>query len=276
MVQIVDGRVAEQLARLDVPFNRYGYDAYGTSRAYISRWATIAYWFYENYFRVTTHRVHLIPDAGRGMLIGNHSGAIAIDGSMVLTSLIMEHDPPRMAHGMVEKFAYKQPFLSNMFNRLGQLTGVPGNAERILNDERLLLVFPEGARGTGKLYKDRYRMERFGTGFMRLALSTGTPIIPFAFIGGEEAIPQVMHINWLAKVLGTPYIPVTPYLAPLPLPVKCDIYYGEPMHFEGDGTEADEVILSYVDLVKRRVAELMREGLEARGDALPPQTWESP
>ena len=205
------------------------------------------------------------------MLIGNHSGGLPVDAGMVLTSLLMDRSPPRLGHGMVEKFAYRLPFLADGFNRAGQFTGVPENCLRLLEDERLLMVFPEGARGTGKLYKDKYKLIRFGTGFMRLALKTGTPIIPFAFIGGEEALPQIAHLTWLAKLVGTPYWPVTPYIVPFPRPVKCDIFYGEPLHFEGDGNEPDNIIIGYVKIVKKAIRALMAEGLEERGETLPTQ-----
>src|SRR5699024_3493770 len=96
---------------------------------------------------------------------------------------------PRLAHSMVDKFLANWPFANTILSRVGQFSGLPEQAERLLRDDRLLLVFPEGARGTGKLFKDRYQLERFGTGFMRLALKTGKPIVPFAFVGAEEAFP---------------------------------------------------------------------------------------
>ena len=128
---------------------------------------------------------------------------------------------------------------------------------------------PEGVRGTGKLYKDRYKLERFGTGFMRLALRTNTPIVPHAFIGGEEAMPTIYHAKTLAKIIGAPYVPIPVHLIPIPLPVPCDLHFGEPMTFDGDGTESDEVIEGYVAQVKVRIAELIEVGLRGRGRKLP-------
>lgn len=202
------------------------------------------------------------------MVVGNHSGGLPVDGAMVLTSLLLEANPPRLGQGMVEKFANKWPFLSHWFSRVGQFTGLPEHAERLLEQERCLMVFPEGARGTGKLYKDRYQLVRFGTGFVRLALSTDTPIVPFAFIGGEEALPTIMHLKRLARMIKAPYIPISPYILPIPMPIPCQIFYGEPLKFEGDGTEADEVIEEYVGIVKTKIEGLIDEGRRWRRDAL--------
>jgi 1-acyl-sn-glycerol-3-phosphate acyltransferase len=198
------------------------------------------------------------------MLIGNHSGGVAIDGGMVLAAMILEMEPPRLAQGMAEKFINKMPFGSMWSSRLGQLTGLPEHAERLLNDERLLMVFPEGARGTAKLYWQRNSLVDFGTGFMRLALATQTPILPFAFAGGGDAYPTIANLYRLGRLVGAPYLPVTAYLAPIPRRVRLAIQFGEPMRFTGTGREDDEVIADYVQQVKDRVADLLRQAEEHR------------
>ncbi len=265
---VADDEVEAAVDRLDIPFNRYGLDPYGISRDHLVTFFSMLAPFYRNYFKVRVFGAEHIPDAGRTMMIGNHSGGLPVDGAMVLTSLLLDATPPRLGQGMVEKFANRWPFVSHWFSRVGQFTGLPEHAERLLNDERCLMVFPEGARGTGKLYKDRYQLVRFGTGFMRLALSTNTPIVPFAFIGGEEAIPTILHLKRLARMVKAPYIPISPYILPVPLPISCQIFYSEPMEFEGDGTETDEVVLGYVDQVRRRIESLIDEGRQWRRDAL--------
>ncbi|MGH7282388.1 MAG: 1-acyl-sn-glycerol-3-phosphate acyltransferase, partial [Polyangiaceae bacterium] len=146
----------------------------------------------------------------------------------------------------------------------GQFTGLPEHAVRLLEDDRLLMVFPEGARGTAKLWKDRYSLVEFGSGFMRLALKTHTPIVPFGFLGGGDAVPTVMNSYALGRLLGVPYVPVTPYGLALPLPVKLEVYYGAPLVFQGTGSEEDEVIFGYVEEVKRAVASLIDRGRRAR------------
>lgn len=256
--------VAERLARLDVPFNRYGLDPLGISRDRLGPFLSALELFYRHYFRVEAVGVEHVPAEGRAMVVGNHSGGLPVDGAMVLASIFLEHEPPRLVHGMVEKFANNLPFVSEWFSRVGQLTGLPEHAVRMLERDRVLMVFPEGARGTGKLYRDRYSLVRFGTGFLRIALQTGAPIVPFAFVGGGEAIPTIYHARLLAKLFRAPYFPITPYGLPIPLPVPCRIHYGEPMRFEGDGSEPDDVIDGYVAQVRDRIAALTEEGLAAR------------
>jgi 1-acyl-sn-glycerol-3-phosphate acyltransferase len=156
------------------------------------------------------------------------------------------------------------PFLAWFTSRIGQFTGLPENAVRLLEDDRLLMVFPEGARGTAKLYKDRDSLVGFGTGFVRLALRTGTPIVPFAFVGGGEAIPTITNLYKLGRIFGVPYVPVTPCGAAIPLPVTLQILYGAPIVLEGNPDDTDDVILGHVERVKRRIASLITQGRELR------------
>ncbi len=256
--------VRERLDRLELPFNRDGIDQFGVSRRHVAHFMNMLGWFYKRYFRAEVVGMHNVPPRGRAMLVGNHSGGYAIDGGMVLASCFFELDPPRLGQGMAEKFLAKVPYASLWTNKTGQFTGLPEHAIRLLEDERLLMVFPEGARGTAKLYPDRYSLVRFGQGFVRLALQTKTPIIPLAFIGGGEAVPTISNLESLGKLLGAPYIPVTPYLIPLPLPVPVAIHYGEPMVFEGTGNEDDAVVNQMVHEVKERIRALIEEGRRGR------------
>ena len=266
----------ERVDQLELPFNRYGLDPFGIDKDSLARVYTLLRIFHGQYFQCQAHGTEHVPATGRAMLIGNHSGGLPIDAGMVLASMFWDMEPPRHAHGMVEYFAQKWPFVSPWFSRLGQLPGLPEHAIRFLENDRVLMVFPEGARGTGKLYKDRYTLVRFGTGFMRIALRTNSPIVPFAFIGGEEAIPTIFHWKSLAKLVGAPYIPITPYILPIPRPVKCEIHYGEPMTFEGDGNETDDVIKGFVEQVRQRIYELIDQGRESRRRRLAGDKAEEP
>lgn len=263
-----DDRITELVDQLELPFNALGVDPYGISKRHLVIFYTALAAAYRHYFRVKSFGVEHVPRRGRAMLVGNHSGGVAIDGAMVVASMLLEANPPRLAQGMAEKFINKLPVSSEWSSRCGHFTGLPEHAERLLLDERLLMVFPEGARGTAKLYKERYSLVNFGTGFMRLALKTRSPIIPFGFLGGGAAIPTVLNLYKLGKVFGVPYLPVTPYLLPLPLPAPLEVHYGAPMQFEGNGSEEDSVIEGYVAQVKSRIAELIDHGRRARrGDA---------
>jgi 1-acyl-sn-glycerol-3-phosphate acyltransferase len=265
---LVSEEVRERVGRLEIPFNAVGVDRYGISREHLAYFFSWLGFLYKRYFGVKAYGLEHVPPRGRGMLVGNHSGGVAVDGAMVLASMFFALDPPRLGQGMAEKFINTVPFASKWTNRTGQFTGLPETAEKLLEDERLLMVFPEGARGTAKLFKERHSLVHFGSGFVRLALRTRTPIIPFGFIGGGEAIPTVMNSYTLGKLMGAPYVPITPYLFALPLPVRLEVHYGEPLTFPGDGSEDDEVIAGYVDQVKARIAALIEVGRRHRSGEL--------
>ena len=260
-----DLSLSERIDRLELPFDALGVDTFGISKKHLKVGLAGFAWMYRNYFRVKAHGVENVPPRGHAMLVGNHSGGVAIDGAMVIAAMFLELDPPRLAQAMTEKFINRMPFASTWTSRTGQFTGLPETAERLLNDERLLLVFPEGARGTAKLYKDRHSLVEFGTGFIRLALKTHTPIVPFGFLGGGEAVPTVANLYKVGRMLGVPYIPVTPYGVSLPLPVPLSVYFGEPIHLQGTGNEDDAVVAAHVETVKSQIAGLIAHGRQERG-----------
>jgi 1-acyl-sn-glycerol-3-phosphate acyltransferase len=256
--------VRERVDRLELPFDAYGVDPYGVSKRHLALGLELLTWLYRHYFRVKATGVEHVPPRGRAMLVGNHSGGIAIDGAMVIASMFLELEPPRLAQGMVDKFINRLPIGSSWSMRTGQFPGVPETAVRLLEDDRLLMVFPEGARGTAKLFRERYSLVDFGTGFMRLAMQTRTPIIPLGFVGGGEAIPTVLNAYRLGRALGVPYIPITPYGLALPLPVPLAVHYGAPLRFEGTGAEDDHVIQRNVEQVKEAIQALLAQGRAER------------
>ncbi len=264
MAFLIDPEVLARVDAIEIPWNSQGVDPYGISKKFVARSFTMLTFLYKRYFRVTVHGIHNVPARGRAMLVGNHSGGVAVDGAMTLASLFWAKDPPRLGQGMAEKFINRVPFMSEWANRCGHFTGLPEHAERLLRDERLLMVFPEGARGTAKLYSERHSLVDFGTGFVRLAMKTGTPIVPFGFLGGGEAIPTIMNSYTLGALFGAPYVPITPYLFAVPLPVSLEVRYGEPILFEGNGSEDDEVVAAHVDRVKGAILGLMDEGIKHR------------
>jgi 1-acyl-sn-glycerol-3-phosphate acyltransferase len=252
--------VRARVERLELPFGASGIDPYGVSKDKLAQAGVVLGGLYRHYFKIKCFGIENIPPRGKAMLVANHSGGYAVDASMLAAACFFEMDPPRLAHGMAEKFIAKLPFLSGWANRVGQLTGLPQHAKRLLDDERLLMVFPEGIKGTAKLYRDRYSLVQFGTGFIRLAMETRTPIVPTAVLGGGEAVPTIANLRWLGKLVGAPYIPITPYLLALPLPVNLEFRFGEPIMFEGTGQESDEVIALAVERVREQIRLLIDAG----------------
>ncbi|HEY1694914.1 MAG TPA: lysophospholipid acyltransferase family protein [Polyangiaceae bacterium] len=260
----LDKEVRNRVARLELPFNALGIDRYGISRKHLRISLTALSALYRYYFSVETRGIGHVPASGRAMIVGNHSGGIAIDGAMVIASCLLEMNPPRLAQGMVEKFLNRIPFMSLWASRTGQFTGLPEHAERLLEEDRLLMVFPEGARGTAKLYKERYSLVDFGSGFVRLALKTRSPIVPVAILGGGEAFPTIANGYKLGRLFGVPYVPIVAYGVPVPLPAKIEIEYGPPLVFEGTGNEDDSIVFGYVDKVKETIAGMLAAGAKRR------------
>lgn len=263
MVVPVSSEVTARINELGLPFNRHGIDPYGIRASTLAETFTILGWLYRKYFDVHVFGLENVPD-GRAMTVGNHSGGWALDGLMTATALFLDREPPRLAQGMAEKFMNRIPLLSVLTQRAGSFTGLPENAIHLLENERLLMVYPEGARGTEKLYPQRYSLVDFGTGFLRLALRTNAPVIPVAFIGGGDAIPTMVNLYAVARRFGVPYIPITPWVVALPRPTTLQIYFGEPMRFDGQGNEEDHVMVGWVQEVKARIQALIERGLKER------------
>lgn len=246
--------------------NEAGFDPFGFDPE-ITRYAVaVSTFFYRTYFRTEVFGMERVP-TGRALFVANHSGHVPIDGGIIATSLVLDHDPPILARAMVEKWTQRLPFVSVLFTRIGQVLGSPDNARRLLEADHALLVFPEGVRGISKPFRDRYRLVDFGAGFMRLALETRSPIVPVAVIGGEEQFPSIGNIRALAKVLGMPAFPFIPQIflgMPLPLPTRYRLYFGEPMWFEGDPDEDDAEIQVRVDAVREAIQSMIARGLFAR------------
>jgi 1-acyl-sn-glycerol-3-phosphate acyltransferase len=195
------------------------------------------------------------------VIVANHAGGpLPYDGLMLRAAVRREHDSKRDLRWLAEDFVFYLPFVGASLNRLGAVRACQENAERLLSRERLVAVFPEGAKGIGKLFGERYRLQRFGRGgFIRLCLRTGTPIVPCAIVGAEEANPTVYRLESLAKLVGLPYLPVTPTfpalgpLGLLPAPTKWKMRFGEPIRLGSYGPEAADD-----DLLVTRLAEGVR------------------
>lgn len=262
--------IAGRTARLPTQLNEYGYDRFGFDPDYARGMIATMALMYRYWFRVETRGIDRVP-RGRVLLIGNHAGnTFAWDGAMLSMALFLESEPPRMVRGMAEYYLSTLPFFSTVMHRVGSVVGTPGNCAQLLEREEAIMVFPEGARGFVKTYHRRYQLQRFGLGFMRLALETGTPIVPVGIVGSEEQSPGVANVPFLGKLIGAPAFPITPTFPLLglagflPLPVKFRIRFGDPLHFSGDPAEDDAAIEKMVDVVKDQISSLIRLSLEER------------
>ena len=211
-------------------------DDFGRDPRATARWEWLFELLYSRWFRVQATGIENIPLRGRALLVANHAGTLPYDSAMVMHAVRRDHPARRDVRPLVEDTVFHLPWLGPMMNRIGGVRADPANAERLLEKDELVAVFPEGEKGMGKLWKDRYRLQRFGRGgFVKLALRTHSPIIPVAVVGAEEAAPMLGKVTWFAKNIGIPWIPVTPtfpWLGPaglLPLPSKWYVQFGEPI-----------------------------------------------
>jgi len=243
-------------------------DEFGFDPKYAARWQPLFDFLYRRYFRVETEGASHIPSEGRCLVVANHSGTFPYDGAMLKTAMRHAHPAQRDLRWLAEDFLFYLPFLGAFMNRIGAVRACQENAERLLKQGRLIGVFPEGVKGIGKLYRDRYKLQRFGRGgFIRLCLRTETPVVPCAIIGAEEATPMLYRLDYLANVMGIPYLPVTPIfpalgpLGLLPAPTKWRIEFGEPIRFDGYGPEAADD-----SLLVGRLTEKVRSTIQAMLD----------
>jgi 1-acyl-sn-glycerol-3-phosphate acyltransferase len=246
--------------------NEAGFDPFGFDPDTTRYVLALAVFLHRVYFRTQVFGLeHVVR--GRALYIANHSGQLPIDGMLIEAALMLDATPPVLARSMVEKWAQRLPFVATLFPRVGQVLGSPDNARRLLESDNALLVFPEGARGIAKPFSERYRLQEFGLGFMRLAIETSTPIVPVAVIGGEEQYPAVADLKGLARMLGMPAFPVLPQLLfgmALPLPTRYRLHLGAPMRFSGDPDEEDSEIDARVQKVRMTIQTMVEQGLRQR------------
>jgi len=261
--------IDDHLSKIPNKLNEYGYDAYGMNPHWMRRVLLPMALLYRYYFRVEVSDIDRLPE-GRVLVIANHAGQLPFDAAMLNVALLLEARPPRIARSMGEYWIPQLPWVSVLAARTGTLVGTPKNCIHMLENGECVVAFPEGVRGMNKLFSQRYQLQRFGTGFMRMALETATPIVPVAIIGPEEQQPSFANLEGLARTFGAPAMPITatfPWLGPLgllPLPVKYHIYFGEPQRFEGESSDEDAVIDAKVEKVKAKIAAMLARGLRKR------------
>ncbi len=257
----------ERSRRIGERYERRGGDPFGLDPMTAKYAAMVAAVFHRAWFRTVVDGIENVPH-GKVLLVANHSGQVPIDGAIIGAAMFMDAEPPRMIRAMVEKWAQTLPFVGTFFSRVGQVVGVPDNCRRLLEAGEAILVFPEGVRGVSKPFTRRYQLEDFGTGFMRLAIEAGAPILPIAVIGAEEQYINLGNVGWLAKALGAPVFPLLPQIfvpgGMVPLPTRYHVYFGEPLHFTGDADDDDAVIEEKVWVVRQTIQSMINRGLKQR------------
>src|ERR671918_1246256 len=239
--------------------------------------ATLYEFLYHYWFRVEVEGIENVPATGGALLVSNHAGALPPDAAMIAKAIKEEHSRPRPLHLTVEHFFKGYPGLAMLVNKIGGVPAHPANVQRLLYDERqLVLVFPEGRKGSEKLYKDRYRLRRFGRGgFVEAAMRAEAKLVPIALVGAEEAMPVFAQVEPLRRLTGLIYFPITPtfpWLGPLGmlayLPAKFKIRFLEPIDtLELGGSEAADdkaLVQTVAQEIRARIQENLHEMVAKR------------
>jgi len=267
----------ETLARLQkslyFAFHSERVDEFGYDPRFAASLEPLLEFLYAVWWRVETVGIEHVPASGAGLVVANHSGVLPWDGLMVKLAIKHQHPARRHCRLLALDMFALLPFLAPMLARHGEIRANPENAERVLREGGLVGVFPEGVKGVGKYYRERYKLARFGRGgFVRVALRTGAPLIPCAVVGAEEIHPVLAKADWIGRPLGLPYFPITPTfpaLGPLgviPLPTKWSIDFSDPVPTEAYGPEAaeDPILVNRLTEQVRTTLQQMIDGRLAR------------
>ncbi len=253
------------------PVDDFGYDRELSRQVLLP----LAKPLYERYFRVRTLGMTRIPNEGGALLVGNHSGTVAIDAVIMQYAVATEHPMERPVRNMGANLVFRLPFVGPLARKSGNAVACDDDAHELLRRGELVGVFPEGFKGVGKGWRERYRLQRFGRGgFIETALRARVPIVPVAFVGPEETFPMIGNIKPLAKALGVPYFPVTPtfpWLGPLgllPLPSRWVIEFGEPIsldEYPEDAADDKMLVFDLADMIRDTIQQMLYKNLKFRG-----------
>jgi 1-acyl-sn-glycerol-3-phosphate acyltransferase len=255
----------------------YETDEWGFDQEYLDLVKPFFDFLYTKYWRVETSGLENIPETGRALLVVNHSGQLPWDGAMVALSVYREHPAQRLVRTLYASWFPTLPFFSDMFTRCGQVLATEDNGIRLLEQDQLVAVYPEGYKGVGKLFKERYRLARFGRGgFIKMALRTGAPIIPVSVVGAEETYISFAKSPTIAKMIGFPYFPFShtfPWLGLIgfvPIPTKWYIDMGEPIPMEYGPEAVNNLVLvsQLTDQVRNIVQEMIYNRLAQRSSVI--------
>ena len=243
----------------DYEVDEFGYDAELTDQVLMSLVRPL----YDKYFRVEVKGIENIPAEGGALIVANHSGTLPLDGLMMQVGVHDNHPAGRHLRLLAADLVFMLPVVNELARKAGHTLACAEDAERLLERGELVGVMPEGFKGIGKPFSDRYKLQRFGRGgFVSTALRQGAPIIPCSIVGAEEIYPMIGNAKTLARVLGIPYFPITPtfpWLGPLgaiPLPTKWTIQFGEPIrtdHYPPEAAEDPMLMFNLTDQVREQI-----------------------
>ena len=251
-------------------------DPFGYSPRFFERMKPFGEFLYRRYWRVTCDGITNVPAKGPVLIIGNHSGAIPLDGAMIAMALELDHPHPRRLRFLYDRFVADMPFMGEFYDRLGAVVASYDNARKLLQRREAVGIFPEGVEGVAKGIRQRYEVQRFRSGFVRLSLELRVPIVPVAVVGAEETYPVIgkwKAAGLFAKMLNVPYVPVTPFfplfgvLGMVPLPTRWHIRFGPPLRFDHARTGAApprRVINELTEGVRRQIQGMVHALLAER------------
>jgi len=252
-------RIERQKAARQQP----SYDAFGMHLDWVGLANAMLDPLYRYYFRVQSHGAEHIPTRGPAILIANHSGTLPLDAMMLCVDIARQTEPPRVVRAIADRFTARLPWVSTIMTRCGAISGALSDVRYLLEHDELCLIFPEGLAAIGKLRTQRYRLQAFHVGFAQLALRYRVPVVPVAIIGAEEQWPVLSQLRALHP-FGLPFVPVVG--APLPLPVRYHVHYGQPLvlHPHDDAPITQRAIELASERCKAALQALVDRGLRER------------
>ena len=267
----VERRVAGTLAFLrrrltgDYTVDEFGFDEDFTQNVYLPLLRPL----YKSWFRVEVRGIENIPSVGGALVVANHSGTVAFDALMTQVAVYDEHPEKRHLRMLGADLVFQTPIIGEVARKSGSTLAANPDAERLLASGELAGVWPEGFKGIGKPFSERYKLQRFGRGgFVSAALRTGAPIVPCSIVGAEEIYPIIGNLKTAARLTGAPYIPITPtfpllgLLGLIPLPSKWIIEFGAPVDTTALGPHAADDPMMVFDLTDQ-VRETIQQTLYA-------------
>jgi 1-acyl-sn-glycerol-3-phosphate acyltransferase len=239
--------------------------------------APLARLFHERWWRADWVAMENVPTEGPALLVANHAGTVPWDAVVLKFGVLDRHPAHRHVRLLAADLVFRLPFVGALARKSGNTLACEEDALRLLERGEVLGVFPEGFKGVGKPWRERYKLQRFGRGgFIELALRAKAPIVPVAIVGSEEIYPLVARARPFARVLGLPYLPITPlfpWLGPvgmIPLPSKWIVEFGEPIatdSYPDDAWDDGLTILELTERVREEIHAMLHRNLIARKSA---------